>query len=1146
MTIRHGQTNKFNHPVSWNFASGGYQFYTTSSDVQWAIWKNAHEFCPGGSGIHVLNPEIKLNPDGSIDYDKTFIYANPVGSTVEPCSGKNKWKYVGPTPATVDLLGPLMREKVLPVKYCWQINGIPEHTYYSTSKVESLLPLPINKPVITIQYALYNSWVQPTSQVYGQNAFFPEDYNGILTDIAYDAAPARITESLRYKAPDSDWFGRACVQKVNGRNFVILYDAEGDWYCWPSDADLDDAAYQAEHEKYDSQAYKGNINKSKVIKATVKYPAWVHKGISHRDTYLADPNKSILEPRYSLSFNATGTKAIGVMVERKKSQCKFCRIDYASEGINVGFTILNNRSDNGLPYIPTEVDIEPLLLDRNKTYEESSDPQDTQVDRLGFVEFDLVITYDVEKDTFTFDVNVIDNKSPSELNELDKGSIVDIAYAAPLDWSKSTQIGHSIVDDEFTVECDDIISVWIELFQHEEQRWVTSAFDGEPSKLMPSKTIASFYKGKIFENKIFSLPLSQSHGKGYSTEGESHKFVWNPNQTLASRYPFEPKSDEYSKSLYYYCATLEQLDLSNLSFYYRVRLIEQTKTDTCYYTHPCKQTIFNEFNDGNYSNYGKRYYKFTQDMYSIKTKAKTYCSVCVMGRVVEDVFVGNPDLSNSWIKGWIKYAAKDELNDGEEKIYPTLMGNHEGIGLFPYDEDVDYFGQFIGAHVGNPITQKPSWQCNHYSYDELGSVPWWLLGACGHIVKMAITLSILAKFAPPNVYSVDVYDGQGVKLGTNTLTINLPDKNLWYYNKENIGEFAAYIFNLYNTGVKTYQWWNGTIDTVNGFGTYTKNPFTLSRVDITEFRFIEKTKEYLWFVVDHVQRTTNQSVDILHCLYPESDVGYYKPSWVEYSGKELIEAMYFNLSFISVLPEGGGYYYKKNANIYVDSNFEFLLDKKTEIKDLELGALYYNTAIKNHFYAKEIASVSKILVTPDGKISYLKKDVYDIKKEYSVMAVAYNYSVNPYYIGKPMPYRVLTGERPDIDFRIPNTEVGSSDIEWSLLDGLSWNYGLLKTKHLWTYNLAYQNEKTKKYLKHNEAFVDKYTELQYKPDFRITTNHNIKWIYPYNEENGLYKSLYQFSLPLGMEAPFISSDAMIPYHDPRPKLTELRLSPLFF
>jgi hypothetical protein len=255
--------------------------------------------------------------------------------------------------------------------------------------------------------------------------------------------------------------------------------------------------------------------------------------------------------------------------------------------------------------------------------------------------------------------------------------------------------------------------------------------------------------------------------------------------------------------------------------------------------------------------------------------------------------------------------------------------------------------------------------------------------------------------------------------------------------------------------------------------------------------------------------------------------------------------MFFNIGFMSVLNEGGGLSVKKNGNVYTKDVSE-RVDKKITIKNFELGTLYYNTAISDHFYSRQMSVKSRIIVTPDGSISYLKKDVYEIKKEYAATAVVYQYSKNPYYIGEPTPIRLLIGDRTEDGYFIPEVDITEDDIEWVLLDGLSWYYGRVKTKHLYVYNLAYQNTKIKRYLKHNESFEDKYSEAYYKPDFKITKHGNMKWIYPVGEENGYYKSLYHFSLPIGVDPHWNGSLIAPPdYHDPRPKTTELRLSPLF-
>lgn len=81
-----------------------------------------------------------------------------------------------------------------------------------------------------------------------------------------------------------------------------------------------------------------------------------------------------------------------------------------------------------------------------------------------------------------------------------------------------------------------------------------------------SRSLATIRKGLTFEKILLTLPMGQYIGDfGNGLKG--------PNSSLFS------DEFEFSKDVYYFDAKFKNMDLSSFSFYYEVRLLNQTESD---------------------------------------------------------------------------------------------------------------------------------------------------------------------------------------------------------------------------------------------------------------------------------------------------------------------------------------------------------------------------------------------------------------------------------------------------------------------------------------------------------------------------------------------------------------------------------------
>ena len=1077
-------------------SDGGYQFYTTSPDVQWAVLSSMNDFYPGGSVVYVPTPKLVLLDDGRVDEEKSVITARPMGSTVEAPSGTGVWPYV-PTPPLVT--GPLGLSAVMhaffPVKNAWQVDGYAQEVYCETR--ENPKPAPA-LPRVETRFKLHQSWVQQPTQVYGANAFSVVQPH-YISDRLYDAAPAAIKGrgDVATKVPDTDWYGRACTQRVGSKRYVVMSDAQGDWYCWPASSPLDFAEYAAEYGEYSDQAYKANVVPAYAKKVRPTYPSWVAPTLSWRDAYKADPKLYHFTMRPTLHFNSTGTRAIGVFFERRASGATFYRTDYTPSGLATAVANMMGVTPLAPPFMPQELPIDPLLIDASGYYGGTSSPKPLMEDRRGILEFGIQIQ-EIEGEV-EFTVSILSQVEPGAMAAGDRGIVVDVGYAKPLDWSSATLagLGPSVTAASYGIQTDDVLSVWLELYQHEENEAVIKGFGGEPSLFLPSKAKAVFYKGSSFDQELFRVAVAQSHGKGYSyTDAphsfapEPHAFCWNPNPTMGSQFP-EVIKPEYADGLYYYTSVLEHLDITTLSFYYRTRLIEQKKDDA-------------PFDAFEIAGFGRKRAK-------LMNRSKTLCRVCVMGRVVDEVSAGHPDLSDAWLRGWQYEAGSAPLDEDESLVAPDTLGGVV-LGLATDNSITGTVEGYIGpnqwghrswinsGHVG------PIWTQFH----ELGMLPWWLLGPCGHLTRLALSLGVMAGW----------FGGGSASYGGTTITYPSPG-NLFEMTRADMGAFAVFIWNLHSMFHGTFDDGGGVVH-VYSTDRYSMNPLASARLGMSSDDFAEEISGLLWLMVQDVKR-------VLPSVWPGPFVGF---------GVWEMQCLSLPVWRWSVQARGGGAIIGHEYNRMVDDDTAIreLYERQISIRDYETGTLRYNKAIRDYFGGLSMTAPGKILITPDGHISYANKGIFDIKVVYCSQAVMSSHS--EFYFQDYAPTAL------ELD-QLPTASLTGSDIDWALVDGVSWYYGKIKTKNLWLYNLAYSGNAAKKFLKTQETYTELHDEASFRPDFRFTDLDSMQWMYPMEAENGRPENLCLWSMPRESSQQFKAS-VPHPVHEARPYRSDVRLSALFF
>lgn len=861
----------------------GYQFYTTTVAPQFHQCSESDYF-PVGSAVFAPIPEYdpaKPVPPGAVE-----LKAFPTGSFVERAVGFDHPKYDLSAMKGADCLASLSKiskamNSALMVTGSWQVNGIAEYvSYHGLDFYNVLMANP----------ALHQTWLQGDliNSLGLRTILSPSEY----TDHHYDAAPCILgpwsnpgPPTLKTKVPDSDWFGRATLRDASHpewgtRHFVIMSAADGAFHCWPLYAPIG-GDYSIEYGAYGGQAYKGNIVKEYGRVSMPQYPDWV----TLPDGAFRDFKKSddaLLNPRTTWSFNRDGTRAIGVMMERKTTEGTFRKINYTPYNLgNAVFRALNQRygyhtsvssgepgglrtEENwpitldkdvpaqklNIPHIPNEAAIEPLQV---KPTSSSTEFSEIQVDRLGFVEVELIVTLTgPELNDFFFIALAAKKGKPEDLNTIEHGALVDVAYAKPLAWDGGAvlnelgtkKIGLGTEDSIENIRVDDVLCLFIKAYRHTDQTAVLDAYDGEVTIPEPSKVKALFGKGYPGNHKnVLTLPLAQIHGCGYTytpdpeiaLPPDPHQFVHRTDQTFVSEYPFVPENDEHSKILYTYKAKITDLDLGSLSFYYHVRCVSQERKEK---TIQLQSGVFNSFT-------GEPLF---YDWHPIEYQARSWCVVSLMGRVADETTVGSADILLSWLKGWVYEGGALALEPEEELIDPKEKRPFRGFGqqqgpLFPMRAKKEsYLGvpfstpqkqehQFVSwrrlLEDENPTLKEFSWLWHDTEYFsayllresalkikgyEKGVMPWFMLGPCAALIDLALSILYLETYGLKASHSTSdsySYSDRFITVessGSSAESWGVPGGfNLYTLTEESTKSFLIYAYNLFSSFFINYQ-----------------------------------------------------------------------------------------------------------------------------------------------------------------------------------------------------------------------------------------------------------------------------------------------------------------------------------------------------
>jgi hypothetical protein len=316
---------------------------------------------------------------------------------------------------------------------------------------------------------------------------------------------------------------------------------------------------------------------------------------------------------------------------------------------------------------------------------------------------------------------------------------------------------------------------------------------------------------------------------------------------------------------------------------------------------------------------------------------------------------------------------------------------------------------------------------------------------------------------------------------------------------------------------------------------YTQNPFSLANPDLTLSAFTANASGYVWKLIQSVQKYTS------YLAGDESTAignlwGFIAalPTYIDHF----------------VFPRGGGVIKYKNQNRLIDpvsnATTREQFRKQKIVKGIELGNLYYNTAIVHHFTPSPMHAKDAIQVTPEGHYSFSRRDLFEISKQFCTQDVKY-YNDKLRYVDPGGLYDFSTGAMPLIlRFEpIPAQGLTVGDMDWKLLEGLHWFYGAVKTTHLAVYNLAYQKvapADRKPYLLSEENYQSWYSETDFKPDFKFLSYNNYLWVYPGDAEDGQPLAAIYRSLGSSHQ----TSSLLYPKFDGRSKRSAIRLSPLFF
>lgn len=545
--------NSFVAPFSkvWIIATtiGDYQFYCTSPIVR-QVQYGENVYCPGGSGVYVRNKH-------PIAY----------GSLIqEPDAGQ--WKYSA-MPVALEGEGGLqeaINATLFPVKGVWQLQGLPEHVYYSTAGN--------SRP--RIRRRLITAWTQTDGNISFSGAKTPRPLPKHY-DHGYDILPGVVKKgTVNTQGPDMDWPDRACLQVVSSvdygdRIFIIQNTADNNWTCWPlMPSDLLDSDL-AEGSIYTDQSYKANVPPQYAKTVSNPYPDWVyHPEGQKRDLYKARGDVDPLDPRYNWSFNSSGTKAACCLLERTAPALTWKYI-------------YNQIWDSETP--PTEVSTSEPVQIKAEPSPLSPETESIKIDRIGLVELNLIIEITgPDLEDFSFSITVARNEPPSDEAPLRFA----VAYAMPLDWSKTPMAGK--------VETDDLIDARVYLYRHTDDDLFIKANNGEYGYERPCKG-----KTVITNNGVSLLEFVNTdlYQRTYGSIREAYEL------------------DGY-ESFY---AKFYNLDLASISFY-----IENIHRETVIADTPVSSRTYNNY--------------LEEARIKSTTVSKVY-RVYVFGGVKDEIAIGN-------------------------------------------------------------------------------------------------------------------------------------------------------------------------------------------------------------------------------------------------------------------------------------------------------------------------------------------------------------------------------------------------------------------------------------------------------------------------------------------------------------------------
>lgn len=1048
----------------WITASGGkagYQFYTTSPNVQWAYWVDPDtDFCPGGSMIYAPTPQFPRDPLG---YQASFtpeelaaikIYAIPTHTLVEDPPKKqvglewvNECPFT-PMPATVggvNGLDQIMNTgSTFAARNAWQINGIPEHACYYTIPKYELIAGAGSDPVFTGHYvsefSLLTAWQQPGGHVFSYGLYSPAYYLS-ANDVGYDMAPQKITTKMIGQMPDGDWPERACITRAGTpeygyRWYVILHTASDDWLCWPylPKGELDPSIRVSAPAKWRAQAYKSNIPNEYAKKARPEFPDWVYSTGKERRNH-SEPLSPEPEPRVTFHFNSTGTKAIAGMVERtpidEVGEATFKRINFMHPEAGVArsraswyFDFDNWNAVEQNIHAPVEQDTEiPVHIDASKSlYGESKPPgpQLYQYDRMGIIELEFII--DVtgpDLGDFDFSIIILRDEAPDVLDTYDVGALIDVGYAKPMlsdPLVENVAPPHSNREAQVTdpPNPDELVTAFLTLYQHTDQKkYDLGAYCC--SNDTPTKSKVSFYKNDDYHtatNAILELPLSQRHGSGYPgpavvdpDTGEVIGLPSTPHEFVEYSYNAHIEEHRAPNDLrperYIYDAKISDLDISTLSFYYTARINKLT-TDTEDYVLeaiPSDLSIFigsetvlhKEFNE-----------------------QAELCNVYIFGKIAHDSVVGITDMGGH-LRGWADKAPINFPEENEEKIPTTYK-----------ETTTDLYYSESGT-AGNPDF-------------------WWLNGACGFCIYKTILSSIYnadynhtfgtthlpfphknigAKFHPTDPENPTPGD----------IITEEEAKDFLRYAVESWGEFIAGnltkpLFVSAEGGVVTSRDapYFDTFDACYG----NQNPFHLAKADFDLEKFVDQAAWVMMKLCNYITEITSDRIG-------DPDIG---PVYTQNIFKKAV----FLLSRKTTL-----LMYDQNIfDLYgtVDLNKDF-----NYIKQYDWAVHLYNHYRTRRFtVSSNTGEYGKILTTPEGHYSYYYRDHYALDKKYTALSAYFIKGIRHADVWYP----TSPGGGRAVETRVGNDEnIGPSNFDWKLVDGVGWYFGLVKTSHLDLYNMAF-------------------------------------------------------------------------------------------